>query len=81
MATPGKMPPDAVARAQVLRDEGMPMSWIAEDIGYDPHTIAAWTTRAPGAAAAWSQAWGEIQRHQHLMDLHWEFAPRKSRRS
>lgn len=70
-----------ITRAQLLRDEGMPASWIGEDLDLSPQQVLRVTVGLPGAAAGWKQAWSQIHRHPDLLALHQEFAPRASRRT
>lgn len=76
MATAVKMPPDAVARAQVLRDEGMPLPWISEDVGYSTAAVARYTTAPADSEREWKTAWSQIVRSDILIKLHRELAPR-----
>lgn len=66
-----------VVRAQYLRgEEGMPMVWIAEDLGVSEHWVRKNTTSNPEAVTEWKQAWSFIMRHPKVMELHQEIAPR-----
>jgi hypothetical protein len=63
-------------RAAVLRAEGMPMPWIAEDLGVLPGSLRSLTL--PGSAEAhhsWLQQWARIRRQPELRALHDEFTP------
>lgn len=75
------MTAEQITRAQVLRDEGMPLPWIAEDLGLKISTVRRNTVEVPGARAAWREAWSQILRDKDLLELHWEFAPKIARRT
>lgn len=65
-------------RAAVMRAEGMPASWIAEDYGVHRNSILASGLRAdPAATSEWRQAWARIRRTPELLALHFEFEPRQ----
>lgn len=76
MVSPAKMPPEVVARAQVLRDEGMPLPWISEEVGYSTAAVRRYTTAPADAEREWKTAWSQIVRSEVLTKLHQELAPR-----
>jgi hypothetical protein len=65
-----------IERARVLRAEGVPMSWIAEDLDCRRMTLSrAGISEDPEATAEWRSAWSKIRRSDQLYALHAEFAP------
>lgn len=63
------------ARIDVLAREGLPATWIAEDVGVHPATVRDHRPAdAPFDMIAWLPVWQHIRRY-HL-DLHQEFAPK-----
>lgn len=68
--------PEQLARARVLRAEGMPASWIAEDIGRPRMVLfRAGMTTDRAALSAWASVWTAIRRSPTLLALHYELAP------
>jgi DNA-binding CsgD family transcriptional regulator len=62
-------------RANLLADEGMPATWIAEDLGRNSETLRRKLRR--GVDAEWLTAWASIRHDEDLRRLHYEFAPAK----
>ncbi|MBD8477589.1 helix-turn-helix domain-containing protein [Microbacterium sp. CFBP 8794] len=65
------------ARIEALRAEGMPATWIAEDLGVHPNTIRLAVAANPAQAAAWRADFQHIRRNAELFALHCEIAPAK----
>lgn len=76
----GKMASAATTRMEALRHEGLPASWIAEDLGCSTKTVQKRTRAQPDEAAAWRTVWQQIRRTPELYALHTQIAP-KARRS
>lgn len=75
-STPRGLTPEQLARAMRLRSEGMPASWIAEDLDKSRMTlIRAGMPTDRAALAAWASVWTAIRRSPALLALHHEFAP------
>lgn len=64
------------ARLAVLRAEGMPASWIAEDLGVHTHTVQTAVPADPEQVAAWRSDFQHIRRNPALFALHCELAPK-----
>jgi hypothetical protein len=68
-----------VARMQLLADEGMPASWIAEDFDVEGDVIRrrleGGAGRRAGDVSEWKKAWARIRHRPELRRLHDEFAP------
>jgi hypothetical protein len=73
MSTP--LTPERIQRAQDLRDDGLPCSWIAEDINSTARMVMDVTTANEETGREWARVWSHIVRHKTLLDLHHEFAP------
>lgn len=67
------------ARVLELRADGLPASWIAEDIGAAVGTVQRLCPSPPGEAAAWRSASQQIRRDPALFALHAEISPRGRR--
>lgn len=64
------------ARAAALAGEGMPASWIAEDLDVTRSAVAyAGAAMSSEDVTSWRVAWAHIRRHPPLLALHAEFAP------
>lgn len=63
-------------RVRRLRQEGMPASWIAEDLGCSISAIHDIVHANPDEVLAWRQSWARIRRDPALYALHREFAPK-----
>lgn len=70
---------EVVARAQLLRDEGMPINWIVEDLGVSRYFIVHHTVTNPTANKEWKRCWSRIRHDPDLMDLHRLIAPKNSK--
>lgn len=69
------------ARVAVLRGEGMPASWIAEDLGVHVHTVQSSTPADPAEVQAWRSDFQHIRKDPELFALHCEFAPARRGRT
>ncbi|MBB4667074.1 hypothetical protein BKA24_001783 [Microbacterium marinum] len=75
------LPFELEAWAQGLMAEGMPASWVAEDLdvrGNIARGIRARHMDADQRAevdAEWRSVWGDIRRNEELLELHRQFAP------
>ena len=66
------------ARIDALAAEGMPATFIAEDVGVDYSVAQRRAQRAPNrdqAVEEWRSVWHEIRKSAALTALHREFAP------
>lgn len=77
--THGAITEREMARAKILADEGMPVSWIAEDLGRNVKNLRK--RIKPGRSKEWSSAWHSIRQSSRQLELHREFAPRKKKES
>lgn len=68
---------EQLERITTLIGEGMPSTWIAEDIGCHYHTVLRHSPQGKEATAEWMRAWQNIRRNETLYRLHREFAPRR----
>jgi IS30 family transposase len=64
------------ARVKQLRAEGMPATWIAEDIGCNAETARAVVQAKPEEVLDWRQSFALIRRNPELYALHRQFAPK-----
>lgn len=65
-----------LARAAMLRDEGMPASWIAEDLDCRRESLfRSGVTAPPALAAEWRQVWAQIRTNPTLYALHRDLQP------
>lgn len=62
-------------RAATLRAEGLPASWIAEDLDCRRESIFRSGILAGEAAAQWRSVWPAIRTNPALAALHREFQP------
>jgi hypothetical protein len=63
------------ARIDLLAREGLPSTWIAEDVGLKPSTVRDHRpVDAPFDVVAWHSTWQFIRRH--LLEWHQQFAPK-----
>lgn len=76
---PRRLSPSEEKRVRALLSEGMPATWVAEDVRQNPTTIAKRFRSDPDNVRAWRQVWQQIRRSEVLYDLHNEFYPRRSR--
>jgi IS30 family transposase len=65
------------ARIVLLRAEGMPASWIAEDVGVCVDTIRTTSPAYPAEVAEWRTQFQYIRRDAELFALHVELAPKR----
>lgn len=73
------VPQSVVDRARILAAEGMPWNWIAEDVGVTVYRLRALVGhQSQDAVVAWRSTWVQLTRHDELMRLHREFAPRSA---
>jgi len=73
---PRGLTPAQLERAMRLRSEGMPASWIAEDLGRPRMVLfRAGMTTDRSALNAWASVWSAIRRSPTLLALHYELAP------
>lgn len=69
-----RLTPEQRARAQQLLDDGLPGTWVAEDIGVKTHHIYSNWPRSKGGKD-WASVWHSIRNNETLLTLHEEFAP------
>lgn len=63
-------------RAAVLAEEGMPATWIADDLDVGTAAVRnAGIHLTVADQTAWRSEWGRIRRNPTLYALHTEFAP------
>lgn len=76
-APPVPMPPEKRERALVLLREGMPATWIAEDLNVNTETIREMGRKlgAPRqeAVTEWQRTWIRIRNNTVLFQLHESF--------
>lgn len=70
-----KISAEQYERMRILVAEGMPATWIAEDIGCDRSTVTSAYPFGKEAKAEWARAWSRIRNSSALLELHKEFAP------
>ena len=76
--------PEEDARIALLVAEGMPSTWIAEDLQRPLKSLQQRSTRMPGVEAknaGWAEVWPTILHDPALLALHHEFAPNSTRYS
>lgn len=71
--------PEEIKRGTTLRDEGMPATWIAEDLGKDLRELRRVLPPDPEASKEWKRVWSGIFPNPTLLALHEEFKPRVQR--
>lgn len=71
--TPRRYTRQELARARLLADEGLPITWVAEDIERGAVELRKKLRR--GHAPGWLEVWPKIRRNPTLLALHREFAP------
>lgn len=64
-------------RIAQLASEGMPKTWIAEDIGVRATQLKD-IHLSKDDIRAWQSVWAGIRHHKNLADLHRQFAPKNS---
>ena len=69
--------PEEIERAHMLAAEGMPLSWIAEDLRRGRDCLAKRVPLDKENVAEWRRVWQEIRRSEVLFSLHHEFYPRE----
>ncbi|MDD7930093.1 hypothetical protein [Microbacterium thalli] len=67
------------ARVVVLRTEGLPARWIAEDLGTTENTVTNVCHARPEEVAEWRAVFQQIRRDPELFKLHTEIAPKRKR--
>jgi len=77
----GPMTSAAKNRMEALRDEGLPASWIAEDLGCSTKTVQLRTRTRPEEVAAWRTDFQHTRKNPELFALHCEFAPARRGRA
>lgn len=65
-----------VARAQLLRAEGVPINWIAEDLGVSRHFVINHTVTNAEANREWKKCWSFLMHDPDLLKLHYSIAPK-----
>jgi len=65
--------PEVAARIRQLLDEGMPATWVAEDVGMAPSTIYRHFGGTPHVRE-WKSVWSDIRTSPALLALHNEVA-------
>jgi len=68
---------DEIARAKALFDEGMPLTWIAEDLHRSDKTLSKQLGMRPALVSQWKEVWQQIRRSEQLLELHRQIAPQK----
>jgi hypothetical protein len=72
---------EQLQRATTLIDEGMPATWVAEDLGLpNRHAINKRFQDRPGREVSrkeWERVWFRIMNSPILLDLHQQFTPRE----
>lgn len=73
-------------RATLLLEDGVPTSWVAEDVGLSLTTVEGFITpelraRREPSRKDWLSAWTSIKRNPTLLALHREFTTRKREES
>lgn len=66
-------------RILVLGGEGMPVCWIAEEVGRDQGAVSKVIGPMPERNKEWSSIWQYIRRRDALRELHDEFRPKEHR--
>jgi DNA-binding NarL/FixJ family response regulator len=64
------------ARIDRLIDEGMPATWIAEDVGCSDQTVRRYRQSSEEDTRVWRQVFAFVMRSSVLVELHREFAPK-----
>lgn len=72
---------EEIQRIELLLDEGMPMTWIAEDLHRNPTTLYRVASGKTEHVAEWRAVWQEIRRSETLRDWHDQFFPKEGRRT
>lgn len=62
-------------RIRVLQAEGMPSTWIAEDLGIKASRVRG--LFPTGIDPEWQSVWQSIRQNSILLELHFEFAPKR----
>jgi predicted transcriptional regulator len=70
---------DERSRVVVLRTEGLPARWIAEDVGTTENTVTNICHARPEEVAEWRTVFQQIRRDPELFALHTEIAPKRKR--
>lgn len=73
-----ELTPEQRDRIAVLIREGMPATWIAEDVGCARGTITRHALVGATSSSEWRQVWNRIRRNDALLQLHREFAPKST---
>lgn len=73
---PAELTAEQIARIELLIGEGMPSTWVAEDVGCARWTVLKYMRLGREATSEWLQAWCAIRPNPTLLQLHREFAPR-----
>jgi len=68
---------EAKNRIRTLASEGMPCSWIAEDLDLSASRTRAVARELGVKLGSFKSVWGFIRSHAELFELHSEFAPQK----
>lgn len=69
-------------RIVTLSKEGMPATWIAEELGLSVGRVREIVSRwlpddlRQKNTVEWSMAWSQIRPNEELLELHREFAPK-----
>jgi hypothetical protein len=73
----GPKPMDQSTRDRIkqLSAEGMPSTWISEDVGYGRSTVIRVSPFGSHNSKEWLTVWQKIRRSEVLLELHREFAP------
>lgn len=70
---------DEKARIRVLAEQEVPVLWIADDIGRSPEAVHRVIGNRPEISKKWLSVWPEILHNRALLELHREFAPRRTK--
>lgn len=62
-----------------LAEQRVPTTWIADTIRRSPEAVHRTLGNRPEIGAEWMEVWPEILHNRKLLDLHREFAPRRTR--
>lgn len=72
-----ELPAEKVEWARKAAAEGMPCTWIGEELGITRERAMSIVAddRPAGANREWNQTWGWIKKQPHYLELHRELAP------
>jgi DNA-binding CsgD family transcriptional regulator len=70
-----KLTLDQIRRMEILTEEGMPSTWVAEDLGCNRSTVTVLTPFGKHNSREWLIVWQKIRQSDELLALHRQFAP------